>query len=71
MEQEKLTTVHHALAEAATEAHASAEGPMGTYTFRCHEQARKEAEELCVAHGTTLAEYLRKCIELLPRDYRP
>ncbi len=68
--EQKLTTVHEALAEAAAEINTDAE-PMKTYTFRAHLPKIKEAEEICRRQGTTLPEYLRKCVELLPRDLNP
>jgi hypothetical protein len=70
MEHQELTTVHSALAEAASEPRQE-EAAMGTYTFRVHKDRREKAEMLCKQHGTTLSAYLRKCIETLPRDYQP
>lgn len=66
--EQKQTTVHDALAEAAAEINTNPE-PMKTYTFRAHIPRIKEAEEICRRQGTTLPDYLRKCVELLPRDY--
>jgi hypothetical protein len=65
-----LSTVHDALAHAATEQPTS-EGPMGTYTFRCEREQRTRVESLCERHGTTLPAYLRKCMEMLESDYQP
>lgn len=67
--EQNLTTVHDALKEASTEV--KRDEAMITYTFRIREHVRDEAERLCKMHGTTLPDYLRKCCELLPKDYRP
>ncbi len=67
--EQSLVTVHEALAQASTEA--PVDKPMETYTIRCHKESVHRAKEICEAHGTTLSEYLRKCMELLPRDYQP
>jgi hypothetical protein len=69
---DELTTVHHALAMAATEPTQKEErAAMGTFTFRVNDDERFEADRLCKVHGTTLPEYLRQCIRLLPKDYKP
>lgn len=70
MQDQDLTTLHHAVSEAA-QAPKDESKAMGTYTFRIHKDALAKANEMCAAHGTTLAEYLRKCCELLPKDYTP
>lgn len=73
MIDEQLTSVHEALQEATLEPRATKaeERAMGTFTFRVHKVSREAAQDICKRHGTTLADYLRKCIEALPRDYRP
>lgn len=64
------TTVHQALAEAAANINTNP-SPMETFTFRAYKSKVEEAKAICERNGTTLAEYLRKCIELLPRDLKP
>lgn len=76
-ETECLTTVHDAVQEAKTEMQLPIgnqermRGPMVTFTFRAHENDLDEARLVCTGNGITLSEYLRKCVELLPRDYKP
>lgn len=71
MEHDKvLTTVHHALAEAATEPK-QYEGAMGTHTFRIHDELKKDAANKCLPHGVSLDAFLRKCCEALVNDFKP
>lgn len=67
--EQSLTTVHEALAEAASET--GSEEAMATFTFRAHSEKISRAKDICMANGTTLSEYLRKCMEVLARDYQP
>jgi hypothetical protein len=69
MDQVQLPTVHHALSEATQEV--KNEKPLGTYTFRISVEDKEAAEEICQRHGVGLAEYLRACARMLPRDYKP
>ncbi len=71
---DRLISVHDALHEATLDLPAGnqvREGAMPTYTFRVHEYDVVQAEKICVANNTTLPAFLRKCCELLPRDYKP
>lgn len=66
---DQLTTIHHALSEAQQEHRG--EEPLPTYTFRLSEVERNAATEVCKQHGTNLAAFLRACVRVLPRDYKP
>ena len=58
------------MAEAAAETRAT-EDAMVTFTFRIKNGDLVIAKEICERHGTDLSKYLRKCVELLPRDFTP
>lgn len=70
MSETELSTVHHAMSE-AVQAPAEDEGPMGNYSFRIHSAIRSKAEEICRTNGTSFPEWLRKCCEVLIKDYVP
>ncbi len=68
MEKEILATLHQAMSEATqSQPH---DGPMETYTFRIHPNTLKNIEGICKSNGTTLPKFIRKCCEIVEREYR-
>lgn len=70
--QPELATVQGAVSESAQEVKPEkTENPMGTYTFRIPNQIRAQAEDLCQRSGSSLPSFLRKCCEIMVREYSP
>lgn len=66
---DSLLNVHQALAEASQEARQKAETV--PTSVRLHPVIKEHATVICARNGTDLSSFLRKCTEILVREYHP
>lgn len=64
----RLTNVHEALANAATESELASE-KMEKKTFYARASSFEACAVICERHGTTVSEFLRSCMDGLVHDY--
>lgn len=69
-DQPEFLNVHEVLAEAQAET-AEENVPWTTQTFRIPVPLKELTERICKSNGTDTSKFLRKCCEVLVKDYLP
>lgn len=64
-----MVSIHEALSEAAIES--SEDKPMVPVSTKLPEKLLQSVKDICQRHGTNTSTFLRKCCELLDKEYQP